>query len=263
MRLAILDGISGLAVDFSVSDPIYPGLNSANTSLDGTSQIMIGAIMAAAAADPPIFTANLPNWGRCELMYVRYIGAAAILPGRLVHLDKDFTISDVPTGSSNSGRPVGVALTSFSAGNVIPQGGWVMLSGIAPVQYAVAATAGQVFASGASAGQATPTAAAGRQLLNANCLIAAAGNFTRNVKTTNGSPFVDMLAAGSSGIFIGQAVSGTGIPGGATVSSITSDGRTIKMSANATASGVVTGTFTHTNFGIVEFSRPFVQGQIT
>jgi len=41
----------------------------------------------------------------------------------------------------------------------------------------------------------------------------------------------------------GMAISGTGIPGGATILSIT-DGTTFELSANATASGTVTGTFT-------------------
>lgn len=261
MRLKPLNAASGILLNFSQSDDLDPGLYAASTSPDRIQPFPFGTVVAAVAADGPIYTANRPNWGMCELVYVRHTGSATVNPGRLLHVDKDMTILDVPTGSSNSGRPVFVALTQFRAGNVTPQGGWVLRSGLCPVQFAVAATAGQVFCSGATAGQATPTAAAGRQLLNATTLIAAAGSFTQAVKTTNGS---NRLAVPSTaGVFIGQAVSGSGIPGSTTVSAIDPSGRYVTMSANATASASVTGTFTHTGFGIVHVDRPFLQGQIT
>ena len=66
------------------------------------------------------------------------------------------------------------------------------------------------------------------------------GTFTDSVTTTNGSPSVT-LAAANILIGAGQTISGTGIPSGTTVVSVT--GTTVTMSANATASATVTATF--------------------
>jgi hypothetical protein len=134
-----------------------------------------------------------------------------------------------------------------------------MRSGICPARFSVAATAGAVFRG--TAGNATPTPAAGAQILNATTLIAAASAFTRSVTTQTNSAILKM--GRTNGIFPGIAVSGSGIPGGTTVLSVNPDGTSVTLSANATASNTVTGTFTPTGFGIVHIDRPFVQGQIT
>ena len=120
-------------------------------------------------------------------------------------------------------------------------------------------TVGAVY--GGTAGVATPTPAAGRQILNATITVAGTGAFTRTVRTRNGRPQVEINDV--SGLFPGMAISGTGIPGGATVLTIDNAGNAFNLSANATASASVTGTFTHTGFGIVQMDAPFVQGQIT
>ncbi|MGE4448559.1 MAG: hypothetical protein AB7E15_09710 [Azospira sp.] len=65
--------------------------------------------------------------------------------------------------------------------------------------------------------------------------------------TTNGSAAITGLST-TRGLFIGMAVAGTGVPGGATVASITS-GTAITLSANATASGTVPITFTGGQIG--------------
>lgn len=254
MRLAPMNMLTGVPLDFSASENYD---NQTGAPADFT-QASLGSVLTACAVDRPVLTANVPNWGMAELMWVRYTGSAALAPGRLVVLDKDFTIADLPV-TANTGRPVFVTLTNFTAGNVTPQAGWVLCSGICPVQYSVAATVGAVF--GGTAGTATPTAAAGRQILNATCLIAAAGSFTRTGRVLSGSPFVEV--ASSVGNFIGQAVSGTGIPASTTISAISPDGTVLRLNNNATASGSPTLTFTHTNFGIVQMDRAFVQGQIT
>lgn len=198
-------------------------------------------------------TANVSNSGGCELMYVR--GAAAFGTGRLVHLDKDLNILDMPI-TGNTGRPVFVVVSNFSATSPF---GWVGRSGIFPVQFTVAATAGAVF--GGAAGQATPTAAAGRQLLNASTLVGSAAAFTRQAVTKAGTAFVTLID--TAGVFPGQVISGAGIPGGATVVSLDQDTRLVRISANATASGTVTATLTNTGFGVVQLCSSFVQGQIT
>lgn len=257
MRLAPITMLSGLPLDFSASEPLPPALNPANTNLADFTQVPIGTFIEAAPMDVPIFTANVPNWGMSELIYVRHTGAA-ITPGNLVHVDKDFTISLVPI-TANTGRPVFVTLTNFASGATIPQGGWVLRSGICPVVYPTAAV-GTLGISGTTPGAAAANSA-GRQLLNATVLIAAAGSFTRTATVRSGTSFIAVNSV--AGMFVGQAVSGTGIPGGATIAGILPEGGTIRLSANATASGNPTLTFTHTGFGICYVDRPFVQGAIT
>lgn len=243
MRLAPINSLVGSLLDFSASTD--------------SAEYTLGTHLMAAPTDGVDTGTNVPNWGMSELVYVRSTAAGTFALGRLVHVDKDFTIADAPN-TAGTGKHAYVVLTAFSAGSTTTQYGWVMRAGIAPVQYAVAATTGLIYIGGA--GQATPTQAAGKQLLNCSCTIAAASAFTRSIKTQNGSTRVQI--ARSNGLFPGQAVSGTGVPGGATVSSVDPSGTSFVLSAAATATGSVTGTFTPTGYGIVHFDRPFVQGQI-
>jgi hypothetical protein len=261
MRLAPITGLSGQALDFSISADYAPGNQQGQKQSSWTP----GTFMEAAPTDGGIdTTANTPNWGLCELVYCVNTSSSTFNPGRLVVLDTNFVLSDLPA-TANTGRPLYVALTRFAAGNVTRQGGWVLRSGICPVSFSVAATTGAVF--GGAAGQATPTAAAGRQILNASTLIAAAGSFTRQIVTQSGSSLVK--TARVNGLYLGQAISGTGIPGSSVISAIDPSGTAIQIGSavgtpvNATATGVVTGTFTHTGFGIVHLDRAFMQGQIT
>lgn len=261
MRLAPVDAILGQSLDFSLSTdlsappspgqklhPIQPGTYIQATSTDGEIDT----------------TSNTPNWGVCELLYVVNTSSSTFNPGRLVHIDSNFAILDMPN-TANTGRPLYVTLTRFAAGNTTRQGGWVLRSGIAPVQYSAAATAGAMYF--AAAGQATPTLTAGKNILNASCLIAASGSFTRTVQTQSGSSLVKVARV--NGVFVGQAISGTGIPASSVVSSIDPSGTAIVIGSavgtpvSATATGSVTGTFTHTGFGICHLDRPFVQGNIT
>lgn len=240
MRMLPIDAAVGKAINFTIADD--------------TQKHQLGSRITYSSSDY-LAVANVGNAGGGEVIYVR--GAATFATGRLVILDKDMNIADLPV-TANTGRALYVTVSSFSAAAPF---GWIMSVGVAPVSFSVAATVGPVY--GGSAGQATPTAAAGRQILGATTLVAAAGTFTRTVRTVNGQPQLVLLASDVAGIYPGIAVSGSGIPGGATVASIDPDGRTIRLSANATAGAAITATFTHTGFGIVQLDRPFMQGQIT
>lgn len=68
-----------------------------------------------------------------------------------------------------------------------------------------------------------------------------------NGTTTSGNNAITGIPS-TKGLFFGQAVSGTGIPGGATISGITS-ASAITISSNATASGTVAITFTGGQIG--------------
>lgn len=261
MRLAPLTGLMGQSLDFALSIDLPASTSS------GAKQhpIQPGMMITAASTDGEIdTTSNTPNWGVCELLYVVNTSSSTFNPGRLVHIDSNLAILDMPN-TANTSRPVYVTLTRFSAGNTTRQGGWVLRSGICPVQYSVAATAGAVYF--AAAGQATPTLTAGKNILNASCLIAASGSFTRSVTTQTGSSQVKIARV--NGVFVGQAISGTGIPASSVVSAIDPSGTSLTIGSAvgtpvvATGTATVTGTFTHTGFGIVHLDRAFVQGNIT
>lgn len=249
MRLAPLN-VTGVLLDFG---------NSTDAA-----KYVVGAKLQAVPTDGLDTTANVPNWGQCELVYVRYTSATVLLPGRLVTISQTHALVDL-ANTAGLGYSVYVTLTRFTDGSTTPQYGWVMASGICPMQFAVAATAGSVYIGGA--GQATPTAAAGKQLLGARCAIAATGSFTRTVKTKNGSSSVQIARV--TGLYVGMAVSGTGIPASSVISSIDPSGTSFLIGSavgtlvTATASGSVTGTFTHTGYGIVQFGSMIAQGQIT
>lgn len=245
MRLAPINGLTGRLLDFG------------DSSTD-TDRYNIGTHLFAAPTDGVDTGTNVPNWGLCELVWVRSTSASTFNPGRILHLDKDFQILDMPN-TANTGRPVYISLTKWAAGNVTTQFGWVLRSGICPVQYSVAATTGAVYF--AAAGQATPTPTAGKQILNATCLIAAASAFTRSISTQNGSSKVQLARV--NGVFFDITVSGTGVPASTEVSAINPSGNEITINNAATATGTVTGTFTPTGYGICQIDRAFVQGQIT
>ena len=153
MRLAPITALSGSLLDFSGSDD-YPTTGFTTTF----SPYSPGAFLQAAPTDGIDTGSNVPNWGMCELMYVLNTGVA-VPSGTLVTIDKDFTIT-AAASTANLGRSLAVALTNFSAGSTTRQGGWVMMAGVAPVTFSVAATVGAVFLG--TAGNATPTAAAGK-----------------------------------------------------------------------------------------------------
>lgn len=249
MRLVPVNALSPRLLDFSVSDDVQ--------------EIALGTVIEASSSDYDT-TANVANWGMAEIVYVRNTGVA-ILPGTLCVIDKNFSVSATAASEANTGKPVFVALTNFGVGSTTTQYGWVLRRGVCPVRYSVAATAGRVF--GGTAGVATPTAAVGVQILNAQCLIAAASTFTRAVTTRNGSSKVKVASV--AGMYPGQAISGTGIPASSVISSIDPSGNSIVIGSavgtpvNATATGTVTATMTNTGYGIVQCDYPVFQSQIT
>lgn len=259
MRLVATSGtLTGSLLDFSGSDD-YP---TTGWVQGASSPIQFGTQIEAVGDAGLITTANVANWGACELLYVRNNGAA-VVPGTLVHLDKDFNISAVPnTGAT--GRPVYVTLTNFSIGSTIPQGGWALRAGICPVVYAVAATTGPVYIS-ATAGAATPTNPTGtKQLGNATCLIAGASTFTRQITAKNLSRQVRVPT--TAGLYIGQAISTAGntpIPASSTIASIDPSGLFITLNNAAVASGTATATLTNTGFGICQLDRSFICTSVT
>lgn len=238
MRSIPVDFVAGKLTNMFIADDVQKHQLGCRTSTTSSDYLAVSGV---------------GNPGGGEMMYVK--GVSSFSTGRLVHLDKDFNILDVPVTAA-TGRPVFVVISVFSATQLF---GWVLRAGVAPVQYSVAATAGQMFAG--AAGQATPTTAAGRQILNAVCLLPSSGFFIRPTSTKAGTPFITVND--QSGIYPGITLSGAGVPASTTVLQMNNDGRTLTLSANCTATGQVQMAFTHTGFGICHLEQPFVQGQIT
>lgn len=253
MRLSPLSLLAGKLLDFSLSSDIKAH--------------QLGTLVEAVGTDYDT-TANVANWGACELLYVSSTAAAALIPGTVVVLDKNFRIAATAAAATvaGTGVPVYITLTNFAIGSTTEQYGWALRSGICPARFAVAATVGAVHAG--TAGLLTPTAGAGSgiQLLNATTLIAAASTFTRTVKTRAGSS--SLQVPNVAGMYPGQAISGTGIPASSVISAIDVSGTSIIIGSavgtpvNATASGSVTATMTNTGYGIVQVDKAHIQGYI-
>lgn len=254
MRLAPQNGLVGSLVTFGASED-YTTVGGGTSGYTG---IIPGTVIQVAPTmDTTATTAGLSDWIGGEVMAVLYTGSAAVGVGRLMHLTRSAGLTDVPN-TANTGRPVVVTLTSFSAGDTTPQFGWVMTKGITPVQFTGTVTTGALYIGGA--GIATSTAAAGKQILSASCLITNTV-FARQVNTKNGSFAITMNS--QQGLFPGIGVTGTGIPGSTTVASLDPDGITVYLSAAATATGSVSASFSATGFGTCIINAAFVQGQIT
>jgi hypothetical protein len=229
----------------TVADPIgfYPG--------EAVQSLPLGSRVVGNSYDYNA-TAGVINGGGAEFLYVKAVATHG--PGTLVSVDKDWNILATPA-TANTGRPAYVTISDFTATNCY---GWIMVSGMCPIKTSVAATVGPVFVG--TAGLVTPTAAAGKALLGATCLVAASATFTKSGKTKKGSKFIEVADVG--GLYPGLVPSGTGIAAG-TIESIDPGGTGFSNSAVATATGTVTVTFTHTGYGIFHIDHPHVQGQIT
>lgn len=201
-------------------------------------------------------TANVLNGGGGEFVYCQVTGAMNV--GTPVSMDSLSWTLTALAATANASSAVGVTANRFTATG---QFGWVQVSGQGPV------INNGTFASGANvfkqaAGVLSTTVLAGGQIMGMRSIVAAAATFTKaSTKVVNGSAVIRV--PDSTGLFCGLAVSGTGIAGGSVINDIDPGGNLITLSANATAGGFVTTTFTYTNLGGAMYSYPHGQGQIT
>lgn len=229
---------------------------------------------------PGIIVPGFDNYfGGVEFMYCFFNSAVSpwtpvtikqstsLVTGRIV------PVASAVANTANQARPFGVAIALQAVG----QYGWVAVSGLVPV-LSTASVAADAALGITGAGTLGATSA-GKEIENLIGVLPATTTVTKNVFLTANSPVV--LITGNNtidGLFIGAAVSGTGIPAGAVVGTLDPDGRRFTMYAgpgvtaassvaNATASGGITLTGTYndgTNFyNIVSCNRPFCQGRIT
>lgn len=201
-----------------------------------------------------------PQLGFGEFIYLP--GVASVAAGDLVQYDLLAPATTRGSFTANNSWPIAVAMAPCVAGNF----GWFQISGMAIcANNATAAVNSNAFHVAAAA-TLSSTAVAGRQILGAVIRTANGSTFTKTCTTRLGSNILQV--PNLDGLFVGLPISGTGIPGGTTIAAGVDsqpflNANQILMSANATADGTVTVTFTRTNFSVVAIQRPVGQGQIT
>lgn len=237
------------------------------TYIDPSNQIPQGIQVTDTVQNAPLGTiaqAHDPIHGFGEFIYLQ--GVASCVAGSLVSFNWSATAANnfqatLDPATANLSIPKAFAMGAHVAGTY----GWFQIRGAAIAANNGTAAVGNAFAK--ATGQIGSAAVAGTQVLNTQIAVANGSTFTKaNCRTQNGSTTV--IVPNLDGLFIGVAVSGTGIPGGATVAAGQngqpfSGNNAIVLSAAATADGSVTLTFTRTNFSVVMTHIPIGQGQIT
>lgn len=212
-----------------------------------------------------VVKAHDPIHGECEFIYLA--GAASTVAGDYGTWNASGTFV---RGSlaANAGVPMCWAVAPCVAGEY----GFFAIAGVAYANNNATAAVDSAAFHVAAAATISSTAVAGRQILGGVIRSANNSTFTKGCTTRNGSN--RLFVPDMSGLFVGMGVSGTGIPGGTTLSagvdkSPNADSQSagssgsILLSANATADGTVTVTFTRTNASLLLINRPNAQPQIT
>jgi hypothetical protein len=200
-----------------------------------------------------------PYWGGGAFIYLKN-GLAIAANGAFVTWDKDFVASAV-TNAANLGRPVAVAVGAVPIGYYA----WFQVMGNAIVAATASVAAGVSI--GITGVGTVGAFTAGKQIVGAVTAQPGTTTVLKTVETQNGSPTIKYVSSGAGtpggldGWFVGATMTGTGISG--TILSIDQSNKTVTLSANASASGVVVATATYTGFLVVDLNMPNAQGQIT
>lgn len=202
-----------------------------------------------------------PFWGWGEFVYAKSGGA--LTPRTLCILDDTYSAAGVPN-AANQGFPVCVCMGNMSAAN---QFGWFMTAGYGPIK--ANATVAADAALGITGVGIVGANTAGKQILGVRNRVSQTGTKTfANTQTYNNVGYVD--TNGYDGLFLGVALSGTGIPGSTVAAGLSPDGRRVFMGSAvgtfdkvATATGSITLTGTYTGFTLAQMQSPFAQGAIT
>lgn len=197
-----------------------------------------------------------PYFGAAKFVYLQ--SGAAENPGQLdVVQDETFVTLALPS-TANQGFPFVVARQVMGAAN---NWGWYQFEGVCPLQVSASVAQGTAIGIGTSAGKAG-TNTAGKQLLGVRVLEASTFAITKLGITTNGDK--RLFLTNVDGLFVGLAVSGTGVAASSTIAGIDPSRRFITLNNALTASGGgVTITFTYTGFVLAHLVAPFAQGAIT
>lgn len=205
-----------------------------------------------------------PIYGEAE--FVLAFGVASLAIGDAVVIGNLYATTRTVAGSR--GR-IGVSMSA----NTDPAAlSWFCVRGLVPVRANAATAANTPLNLTAGPGALDDAVVAGDGVVGATAATATTATVTtKTVSTVNGSAIVTV--ADLAGLYVGMGIAGTGIPGATTISAIGMGGNmlgtagpqayTIQMSANATATGSVTGTFAHlVTFMTAMLSYPTAAGAV-
>jgi hypothetical protein len=202
-------------------------------------------------------------FGYGEFMYVQFPASAAITQGQVLVVSgfggsAGYSAAVAPT-TANTGRAIAICFNAVASVASV-QYGWVMVGGNAVIKAAASVAAGVTFGIDASTAGSVNANSAGRQVLNAVSVAPSTTAIVQaNAGLTNGSPRIQLPNV--DGLVPGLAISGTGVSG--TILSINLNSREITSTANSTAGGVASVTFTYTGFIVGMIDRSSLQGAIT
>ena len=237
--------------------------------MPGFSQATLGVGSPATLdfVSPPTTAAVVPGkliWadnaylGGGAFIYAK--SAAAQVVGQCVYFGNangSLTATAIPN-TAGQGFPVGFARQVMAGSDW----GWYQVFGICPAKITTGVAVGANI--GITGAGTLGTVANGKQILNCNVVGAATDTITKS-----GTTFIDpsnirkVVLGDINGLWVGQAVSGTGIGASAKIASIDPSGNVITLDTDSTAAGTVTVTFTYTGFNLLRIAFPFAQGQVT
>lgn len=190
------------------------------------------------------------GWGT----FVYGKAAAAIAVGILNYMDENWLATATPN-TANTGYPIYCSRANMAINTF----GWFQVAGQYPMKATASVAAGAAI--GLTGAGTVGANSAGKQILGVRVVRPGTATIViAGVQTINGSPIIQVPNV--AGLFVGLAASGAGIAA-STISAIDSSQNKLTLSANCTATGSVSATFTYTGFLGVQANFPFVQGAIT
>ncbi len=186
-----------------------------------------------------------PIFGEAE--FILAFGLAGLQVGEMVVIRSNYAVVRAVAGSR------GVAAVSMCANTDPTALSWYCIRGQVPARVTAGAINLPLYNT-ATPGSPSGTVVATDQITGAMSATAVSATVTTKTgNTVNGSPLVQLPDV--NGLYVGQAVTGTGIPGSTTIAAIGYGGlmlgqqgpmaNQIQLSANATATGNPTLTFAH------------------
>lgn len=205
-----------------------------------------------------------PIYGECE--FILAYGVASLGARDAVRIGDGYATTRTTTGIR------GRIAISMSANTDTAGLSWFAVRGIVPVNVAAAVAANTPAYATATTGALDDAVVAGDTVVGATfCTAQGATIRTQTINTVNGSPLITVNDL--AGLYVGMAVSGSGVPGATVISAIGLGGLMlgsqgpmnyqIQLSNNCTVTGQATGTFAHTStIASVMLAHPTCPGAV-
>jgi hypothetical protein len=199
--------------------------------------------------------ADDPYLGGGCFIYAKAVAAYAV--GIVVTIS-DLGVATAVPNTAGLGVCLAVARNNFAINTY----GWFQVVGVCPLAATATVTAGNPFAiSGAGT---VGALANGKQILNAISVASQTGSIakTATLVSVAAGQTKTLIVKNMEGLWVGQAVSGTGIGASAVITALDPNGHKVTVDVASTATGSVTVTFTYTGFHLCRIQFPFAQGQV-